>query len=688
MRLIIILFCLLTTQLATASIFGETHESNDLRIGIADPSKAESFATGQWVVHLKEGTDPRAFADTHRIRYVSSVNPLPGFHVFELHSAVTDNDEDAPAKRKSFISSTLNNDLIQSVTKGLAESSEVQWSEHQEARWRLKRTTQEERTEATAPARQEKNAPHRRSHYSYHVKKSESELNKKLLENEQEGVHYATKKEVSNREVKPFKNPIVRSDTSEQVKAHPVDPLFSSQWHLGGSLGKNVNARAAWTEGIGGKGVVIAVVDDGLQFRHPDLSLHYRPDLSWDFNENDDDPSPTLDDHHGTSVGGVCCASQNDVCGSGVAPLADIAGIRLIGGPVTDLDEATALSLHREEVDIYSCSWGPSDSGNVMQRPGHLLERILEEGTTKGRKGKGNIFVWAGGNGRMNGDRCSADGFVNSPYTIAVGAIARSGRQSWYSESCPALFVSVPSSGESFGITTTDLQGYPGYSSTDCTSTFGGTSSAAPLASGLIALMLEKHPEFTWRDVQHVIAKSAWKTDGRDSSWATNQRGYHHSERYGFGLLKAGEMLHYSDEHTLVPRQKKIVFPVESGRWRIPRGSFSYDLDDDSHHPLALPIEMESSEILFVEQVCVKLFLRHPKRGYVRVSLRSPEGIVSHFEEGRPDYTKDSPSGGWKYCSVRHWGEGSTGTWSLLLDDFGNYGPGDLLWYQIEFRGY
>ena len=58
----------------------------------------------------------------------------------------------------------------------------------------------------------------------------------------------------------------------------------------------------------------------------------------------------------------------------------------------------------------------------------------------KGRGGKGSIYVWAAGNGGEAGDSCAADGYVNSIYTIAIGAANSSGFQSEYDEVCSGKF--------------------------------------------------------------------------------------------------------------------------------------------------------------------------------------------------------------------------------------------------------
>ena len=65
---------------------------------------------------------------------------------------------------------------------------------------------------------------------------------------------------------------------------------------------------------------------------------------------------------------------------------------------------------------------------------------------------------------------------------------------------------------------------------------FSGTSAAAPVVSGVIALMLQANPELDWRDVQHILIETADKNPGED--WGDkdhlNKAGYSHSYNYGF----------------------------------------------------------------------------------------------------------------------------------------------------------
>lgn len=220
----------------------------------------------------------------------------------------------------------------------------------------------------------------------------------------------------------------------------PRDPLYAQQWHLQPLTSAiQMRVQEAWSSldafplGARGNGTVIAIVDDGLQRIHPDLRQNYQGNLSYDFNDEDEDPTPARGDGHGTSAAGVAGAGANNgACGVGVCPECKLAGLRLIGGPSSDYMEAMALSHLSGEISIYSNSWGPADDGRTMEAPGRITQAALEQSSTNGRNGKGSIYVWAGGNGGAANDNGNYDGYANSRFTIAVGAIAHDGRRSYY----------------------------------------------------------------------------------------------------------------------------------------------------------------------------------------------------------------------------------------------------------------
>ena len=157
-----------------------------------------------------------------------------------------------------------------------------------------------------------------------------------------------------------------------------------------------MNMEKVWEAGIDGRGVKVAIVDDGVQIAHPDLRGNMDLHLSYDFNDhNGQDPTP-LDIHgHGTSAAGVCCAiKDNGQCGAGVAPKATLVGLRAIADATTDLTESVVLSYMRNDIDIYSCSWGPEDDARNLSGPGRLTELAFKESAQKGRNGRGSIYVW------------------------------------------------------------------------------------------------------------------------------------------------------------------------------------------------------------------------------------------------------------------------------------------------------
>jgi len=455
--------------------------------------------------------------------------------------------------------------------------------------------------------------------------------------------------------------------------ALPTDPLFSNQWHLKSGGGVDINVVPVWMKGISGAGVNIAMVDDGLQSNHPDITPNYLAEGSYDFNEGDSDPTPHMGDDHGTSAGGVAAAKNNNsVCGTGAAPDAKLSGIRLIADYTTDAQEASGLAYRTDINHIYSNSWGPNDDGKRLEKPGRLTLAAMEDSVKNGRGGKGSIYVWAGGNGRGQGDNCNYDGYANSRFTIAIGAVDYQGKQSPYSENCAKLIASAPSSGSGKAITTTDLLGSAGTSMTDCTSSFGGTSAAAPLVAGVVALILQANPNLGWRDVQHIFVNTSVMTDPKDSDWHVNGAGFHHSHKYGFGIVDAAAAVEMAAHHVNLPPLKVINTPVSAvGK---PLNDFA---------PISEIIEV--NDALIVETVEVTLIAQHSSRGNLIVTLISPSGSASVLQEVHGDYSSNIE---WTYTSVRNWGERSVGSWTLQIEDKASGHTGTWTSWQLNVYGH
>jgi len=461
----------------------------------------------------------------------------------------------------------------------------------------------------------------------------------------------------------------------------PTDPLYADQWHLnntgqsGGTAGQDINIVPVWNNNIMGTGVVIGIVDDGLQHTHPDLSPNYVPDASWDFNSGDADPSPSAGDGHGTSAGGVAAARDNTTCGVGSAFRAGLSGLRLIAAPSTDADEASALTYQYNTNDIFSNSWGPFDDGARLEGPGTLTLAALQDGVTNGRGGLGNVYIWAAGNGLENNDNVNYDGYANSRFTIAVGAVDHDGVQSYYSEPGAAMLVTAPSSGDGVGVTSTDLLGADGHDPGDCTSDFGGTSSATPLVSGVIALMLEANPNLTWRDVQHILVETAVQNDPGDSDWTTNGAGLLINHKYGFGRIDAAAAVNTASSWANVEPAVSVDSGVINVNQSIP--------DND---PTGVTSTFVVSDNITLEHVEVIFEATHTYRGDLEIVLTSPSGTQSilaeqHFEDFNNDYSN------WQFMTVRNWGESSQGTWSLKIADRADLDTGTFNSWRLILHG-
>ena len=366
-----------------------------------------------------------------------------------------------------------------------------------------------------------------------------------------------------------------------------TDPLYKYQWHLDnteqsnfasstGTLGDDLNVDSVINSGHTGSGVIINVVDEGLELAHEDLAANIVLG-SYDLVDNDSDPTNTdASGDHGTSVAGISASvGWNNLGGRGVAPAASLIGYNFLKNQ-SGSNQWNSWGINPPggvQADIYNLSYGYGNSGTynwpfTEANTGGSLETALESVTTDQRNNKGALLVKSSGNdfnsGTSSSTYCGSSGAYPElacteaiidtthqfPYTVVTAAIRADDTKSSYSTPGPSIwisgyggeygynsnYVSVGSGIYDPAIMTTDqsgcTNGYVGANSAyqvnefnnnsggysenaDCNyvSTFNGTSSAAPSVSGVIALMLEANPDLTWRDVKHIIASTADKID-------------------------------------------------------------------------------------------------------------------------------------------------------------------------------
>lgn len=273
-------------------------------------------------------------------------------------------------------------------------------------------------------------------------------------------------------------------------------------------------------------------------------------------------------------MAGIIAAEADGAGTVGVAFGATIAGVNMIDGTAgagaDDLSAYEAAMMHMTAFDVVNHSWGAVPGFEPdLPPPSDLFGTTLptfENAAVNGRGGLGTVLVKSAGNAFANSQGDLIDG---SRFSITVAATAASGAAAPYTNYGANVLVSAPSSGNALldpGILTTDRLGAEGYTGGDYTGTdgltgFGGTSAAAPIVSGVAALMLEAAPGLGWREVQSILARTATTSYGeeptldswlfgsisgmRDSEWLVNGAsdwnggGMHFSADFGYGLVNA-----------------------------------------------------------------------------------------------------------------------------------------------------
>lgn len=473
---------------------------------------------------------------------------------------------------------------------------------------------------------------------------------------------------------------VVKRRKKRDVYYEPTDPKFTQQWYLYNQDHLDLNVKDAWKQGVTGQGVVVSILDDGIEKNHPDLVQNYDPDASYDVNDGDPDPQPRYtqlnDNRHGTRCAGeVAAVADNDICGVGVAYNSRIGGVRMLDGEVTDVVEAQSLSLNPQHIDIYSASWGPEDDGKTVDGPAKLAKEAFQRGVIEGRGGRGSIFVWASGNGGRMKDSCNCDGYTNSIYTLSISSSTQNGNVPWYSEACSSTLASTYSSGgvNEKQIVTTDLR-------QKCTDSHTGTSASAPLAAGIIALALEANKNLTWRDMQHLVVRTSNPAHLTTNDWKINGVGRRVSHSYGYGLLDAGAIVTLAKNWTNVGPQHKCVLSLVSEPRNI-----------GSHLVINKTVDACTGMANFVsslEHVQAQLTLSYNRRGNLAIYLISPQGTRSTLLPPRPhDYSSEGFND-WAFMTTHSWDEDPRGEWTLEIKNVaGTSDYGTLTQFTLVLYG-
>ena len=317
----------------------------------------------------------------------------------------------------------------------------------------------------------------------------------------------------------------------------PDDPYVADQWHLqnvgqwGWTPGCDIDAPTAWALSTGA-GMMVAVIDTGVDTDHPDL----RVTPGWDYVDGDPDPNPdpAYDGWpHGTCAAGLAAATGDNALGvAGVAWDAELYAIRLIGGATTYSDIYDAFVEASEAgAAVISNSWGFQDCQDFLLPA--TIRAGLDHAEEEGRGGLGTAVVFSAGNGNCD---ASHDGMLTYGTVVGVGAVNGDDDREWYSSHGSMVDVVAPSG----AVLTTDPAGSDGYGAwrddPDYYGYFSGTSAAAPVVSGTLALMFAANPRLTAQQAREVLCATADRIHPED--WDYDERGW--SAYMGFGRIDAG----------------------------------------------------------------------------------------------------------------------------------------------------
>ncbi len=337
----------------------------------------------------------------------------------------------------------------------------------------------------------------------------------------------------------------------------PDDTNYGSQWHPA-----KVEAETAWETTAGSPNAVIAVLDSGSEFSHPDLGtgtdgyqnvwLNAGEDAWSDVNDPttgdgiDNDMNGYTDDwkgydfstgnnngegsfFHGTAVAGVSAAKTNN--GRGVAGIAggwNSAGARIM---VAGVGESFPNGAALDDAILYAAAEG----ADVVQLSLAVGQSAAIDAAVQMAYDDFDLtIICASGNGSA-----AAVTYPSSlPRIIAVGATTQSDARSDFSNYGPDVELAAPGS----GIWTLDLGG--GYT------TSSGTSFSAPLVSGVVALMLSADPSLSNTEIRQILRDTAVKVGGYDYNWNAGMPG--HSQELGYGRVDANAAVQASLSDSLV----------------------------------------------------------------------------------------------------------------------------------------
>ncbi|WP_445487766.1 S8 family serine peptidase [Niallia sp. 03133] len=342
----------------------------------------------------------------------------------------------------------------------------------------------------------------------------------------------------ADRLVKDTKIEFVEPNYTIKASYTPKDSFYPKQWYL-----NKLNNQQAWDATKGSKKITVAVIDGGMQTNHPE----FKGRILSPFNAVTESESIKTD-VHGTHVAGIIAAANDNKGTVGIAPNVQIMPINIFSGDGADAyDESVGI--------MYAVDHG----ANIINMSYNSLEyTYTEEYAIDYAASRGVVLVAAAGNDGNNAPNYPAA----YDSVISVTAVDQKDRLANFSNYGTSIDISAP------GVNIYSTVPASHYRSMD------GTSMAAPMVSGVAALILSKNPLLTPEDVKHILTSTAKDLGAKGLD-----------ERFGYGRIDAGNAL----QNTPAPLSNMKV------------DTNSFNIDGNRRNNISISIYKGSSVSITVE---------------------------------------------------------------------------------------
>lgn len=269
---------------------------------------------------------------------------------------------------------------------------------------------------------------------------------------------------------------------------------------------ERIKALELWNLGYKGAGIVVANMDTGVDFNHPDLQAKWRGGTNSWFDPYNEHPTPYDNNGHGTATMGVMVGGDNSGYAIGVAPDAKWVAVKIFN----DAGQATYGTIHQSFQWILDPDNNPDtdDAPHIVNNswgfnaPDQCITEFQDD--ISALKASNIFVVFSGGNYNTNPSSPSSISPANNSGVFSVGATDANDSIANFSSRGPSacdnsIFPTIVAPG--INIYTTDL--YSSYG------TFSGTSFSAPHVAGAAALLLSALPGLSIEELEAGLINSA-----------------------------------------------------------------------------------------------------------------------------------------------------------------------------------